>query len=137
MTSTPVIELRVALTVADYERIVELYCLGLGVEPAQVWHTEDGDGHGLMLELGRGTLEIFNEEYAAMVDQLEAGSRVSGSIRFAFQVPDVDAAVARLIEHGAVLVGGPLVTPWGDRNARLRAPDGMQITVYEVPQEAT
>ncbi len=30
----PVLELRVALT-RDYERAVEFYCVGLGIEPAQ------------------------------------------------------------------------------------------------------
>ncbi len=87
--------------------------------------------HAVLLELGRATLEIFDEGQAEMVDQIEVGQRVSGPIRFALQVPDVDAAVARLVAHGAVLMGGPLVTPWGDRNARVQAPDGLQITLFE------
>jgi uncharacterized glyoxalase superfamily protein PhnB len=129
MVTSPVLELRVALTTADYERIVAFYCQGLGIEPAQRWTT--GDSRAVLLELGCATLEIFDESQAAMVDEIEAGQRVSGPIRFALQVPDVDAAVARLIKYGAMLIGGPLVTPWGDRNARLQAPDGMQITLFE------
>ena len=129
MTTPPVLEMRVVLTVAEYERTVEFYCIGLGIEPAQLW-TDQG-GRAMLLELGRATLEIFDEGHAANVDQIEVGERVSGPVRFAFQVPDIDAAVARLVAHGAVLVHEPLVTPWGDRNARLQAPDGMQVTLFQ------
>jgi catechol 2,3-dioxygenase-like lactoylglutathione lyase family enzyme len=125
----PVLEFRVALTTAEYESVVEFYCQGLGIEPAQLW-TNQG-GRALILELGRGTLEIFDENHAAAVDQIEVGQRVSGPIRFALQVPDVDAAVARLVDHGAVLVHEPIVTPWGHRNARLQSPDGLQVTLFE------
>ena len=31
---------------------------------------------------------------------------------------------------GAVLVAPPVLTPWGDRNARVEAPDGMQLTLF-------
>jgi len=34
---TPVLELRVALTTGAYERLVEFYCVGLGLEPSQLW----------------------------------------------------------------------------------------------------
>jgi uncharacterized glyoxalase superfamily protein PhnB len=129
MAIPPVLELRVALTAADYERMVEFYCQGLGIEPAQLWTT--GNSRAVLLELGHASLEIFNESQAELVDEIEVGQRVSGPIRFALQVPDVEAAVARLVEHGAVLVNGPLITPWGDRNARVQAPDGMQITLFE------
>jgi uncharacterized glyoxalase superfamily protein PhnB len=106
----------------------------LGIEPAQLW-TNQG-GRALILELGRGTLEIFDENHAAAVDQIEVGQRVSGPIRFALQVPDVDAAVARLVDHGAVLVHAPIVTPWGHRNARLQSPDGLQVTLFEGDETA-
>ena len=129
MTTSPVFEMRVALTVADYERLVEFYCIGLGIEPAQIWTNQDG--RAMLLEMGRATLEIFDERQAEIVDEIEAGERVSGPVRFAFQVPDVEAAAARLAAHGAIVVREPFITPWGDRNARLQAPDGMQITLFE------
>lgn len=84
-----------------------------------------------MLELGRATMEIFDERQAEVIDQLEVGQRVSGPIRFALQVPDLDAAVERLLAHGATLVNPPVTTPWGDRNARLEDPDGMQVTLFQ------
>lgn len=125
----PVLELRVAITTADYERLVKFYCQGLGIEPAAVWNNDGG--RALMLELGRATLEIFDERQAEVVDQLEVGQRVSGPIRFALQVPDLDAAVERLVAHGALVVHPSVTTPWGDRNARLLDPDGMQITLFQ------
>lgn len=127
----PVMELRVALTTADYERLVRFYCDGLGLEPSALW-TNNG-GHALILDMGRGTLEIFDEAQAATVDRIEAGERVSGPIRFALQVPDLQAAIDRLLSKGAVLVHPPVVTPWGDYNVRLQDPDGLQVTLFQAP----
>jgi catechol 2,3-dioxygenase-like lactoylglutathione lyase family enzyme len=125
----PILELRVALTTGDYERLVSFYCDGLGIEPAQFWN--NGQGRALILNMGKGTLEIFDEVQAQTVDQIEAGERVSGQIRFAFQVPDLDAAVERLLAHGATLVHPPIITPWGDYNVRLKDPDGLQVTLFQ------
>lgn len=133
MTAPLIFELRVAITVADFERLLDFYSHGLGIEPAEIW-TDQG-GHGALLHMGHATLEIFDEKHAAGVDQIEVGRRVSGPVRFALRVPDVDAAVARLVAHGAALVHDPVVTPWGDRNARVQAPDGMQITLFEVTEK--
>lgn len=84
-----------------------------------------------MLELGTGTLELFDEGYAAHIDDLEAGRRVSGQVRFALQVPDLHAAMERLLAHGATLVHPPVGTPWGDYNVRLQDPDGLQVTLFQ------
>lgn len=125
----PVFELRVALTSRDYERLVRFYCNGLGLEPAAVWNNDGG--RALMLEMGKATLELFDERQAEVIDQLEAGKRVSGQIRFALQVPDLEAAMKRLLDHGATLVHPPVQTPWGDYNVRLQDPDGMQVTLFQ------
>lgn len=125
----PILELRVALTTKDYERLVKFYCDGLGIEPAAIWNNDGGKA--LLLDMGKATLELFDERQAEAVDQLEVGRRVSGQIRFALQVPDLSAAVERLLAHGATLVHEPVLTPWGDTNARLQDPDGMQITLFQ------
>jgi len=39
-------------------------------------------------------------------------------------VEDSTAAADALERAGAQRLGGPVVTPWGDRNVRLQAPDG-------------
>jgi len=30
----------------------------------------------------------------------------------------------------------PIVTPWGDLNARVQDPDGLQITLFQVREQA-
>lgn len=131
----PIHELRVAVTTRDYERLVKFYCAGLGIEPAAIWN--NGDGHALMLEMGKATLEIFDEAQAETIDQLEAGRRISGQVRFALQVPDLTAAMQRLLANGATLVHPPVMTPWGDTNVRLQDPDGMQITLFQASESVT
>jgi catechol 2,3-dioxygenase-like lactoylglutathione lyase family enzyme len=129
MSPTSVLELRVAITAKDYERLVKFYCDGLGLEPAAIWN--NADGHALILDMGKSTLELFDEAQAQYIDQLEAGKRISGQIRFALQVPDLKVAMERLLAHGAKLVHEPVLTPWGDYNVRLQDPDGMQITLFQ------
>ena len=126
----PILELRVAFTTSDYERAVKFYCAGLGLEPAQFWNNDQG--RALVLDMGQATLEIFDETQAETVDQIETGGRTSGQIRFALQVPNLKAAMERLLAHGARLVHPPVITPWGDYNVRLQDPDGMQITLFQV-----
>jgi methylmalonyl-CoA/ethylmalonyl-CoA epimerase len=127
-------QLRVALTSGDYARLVQFYCAGLGLEPAQEW-THDDD-RGLMLEMGQATLELFDEGYAGYVDELEAGRRVSGQVRFAIQVPDLRAAMERLLANGATLVHPPVMTPWGDENVRLQDPNGLQVTLFQARDQS-
>jgi methylmalonyl-CoA/ethylmalonyl-CoA epimerase len=124
-------ELRVALTTDEFDRLAAFYRDGLGLEPSQEW--PDDQGRALVFDLGRATLEVFDERQTATVDEIEVGRRASGRVRFALRVPDLDAAIDRLDAHGATLVHGPVVTPWGDRTARFEDPDGMQVTVYEAP----
>lgn len=123
------VELRVALTTTDYARLVKFYCTGLGIEPAAIWN--NGAGQAMLLNLGQATLELFDETQATMIDELEAGRRVSGPIRLALQVPDLPAALERLLAHGATLVQPPVITPWGDQNVRLQDPDGLQVTLFQ------
>ena len=127
--SLPITEMRVALTTSDYDRLLNFYCAGLGLEPAQIWNNEQG--RGLILNLGNATMELFNEAQAQTVDKIEVGRRISGQIRFAFQVPDIQAATERLLAHGAILVHEPVITPWGDINVRFQDPDGLQITMFQ------
>src|SRR3990172_11646719 len=107
-------ELRIAITTSDYERLVKFYCDGLGSDPAAVWNNDGG--RALMLEMGKATLELFDERQAEIIDELEAGKRVSGQIRFALQVPDLKSAMERLLANGATLIHPPVMTPWGDYN---------------------
>jgi methylmalonyl-CoA/ethylmalonyl-CoA epimerase len=124
-------EFRITLTVDDFDAAVRLYRDALGLPEVADWSSDRG--RVLLLDAGRATLELFDEAQAAMVDDLEVGRRVSGKVRFALQVPDADAAAASLVEAGATSVAAAVDTPWGDRNARVAAPDGMQLTLFSLP----
>lgn len=125
-----VTELRVALTVTDFDEALRFYRDALGLEQIADWSTETG--RVIVLEAGRATLELLDERQAETVDAIEAGARVSGTVRLAIEVPDSEEAARRLIAGGGVEVAPPVSTPWGDRNARVRAPDGMQLTLFTV-----
>lgn len=125
-------QFRLALTTDDFEQTLRFYRDGLGLDPGEVW---TGNGNGHMLLAGRAALEIFDPEYAAGVDQIEVGERVSGQIRFAFEVEDLQLTLERALEHGARLVNGPVLTPWNDLNVRIQSPDGLQITLYQVSNQ--
>jgi catechol 2,3-dioxygenase-like lactoylglutathione lyase family enzyme len=132
----PIREVRIALTVASFEEAVQFYRDGLGLAVVEQWQT--ADGRGMILSLGpHTTLELFDAAQAALVDRLEVGRRVSGPVRLAFQVQDVEASSSILQQAGAKVLSQPTRMPWGDRNARIEAPDGMQVTLYEVgiPEE--
>jgi methylmalonyl-CoA/ethylmalonyl-CoA epimerase len=128
-SNSPITEMRVALTSRDFDRLLRFYCAGLGIEPAQIWNNEQGKG--LILDLGRATLELFDEAQAQTVDRIEAGRRIGSQVRIAFQVPDVEAAAKRLLDYGATLVHETVITPWGDTNVRFQDPDGLQITLFQ------
>ena len=124
-------ELRIALTVDNYAEALAFYRDALGLKLVEEWNSEGANG--ALLEAGRATLEIFDEGQAAMVDELEVGRRVTGTVRFAVEV-DNSAAVANELERaGAERLGGPVETPWGDVNVRVQAPDGMQLTLFTSP----
>ena len=54
-------------------------------------------------------------------------------MRVAFKVGDVDAVTRRLDAAGATVLAEPVETPWGSRNARLEAPAGLQLTLFQEP----
>lgn len=121
-------ELRVVLTVDDFDAALALYRDALGMEERYAWEAEDG--RVVILEAGVATLELADAAQATKIDELEVGSRVAGPVRIALEVADSEEAAKKLVEGGAELVAGPVVTPWRHRNVRLRVPDGMQLTLF-------
>ena len=120
--------LRVVLTVPDFDEALAFYRDSLGLEQLADWSGEDG--RVILLDVGHATIELFDERQADSVDRIEAGKRVSGQVRLALEVDDLDGTAQRLIAAGAVAEAQPVVPPWGGRNARLRTPDGMQLTLF-------
>lgn len=130
---TAVQEFRITLTVDDFDAAVKLYRDALGLPQVADWSSDQG--RVVLLDAGHAMLELFDEAQAAMVDDLEVGQRVSGKVRFALRVGDADATATSLVEAGATPVADAVDTPWGDRNARVEAPDGMQLTLFTLGQE--
>src|SRR5947199_8428115 len=106
-----VTELRVALTVEDFDQAVAFYRDALGLEQIADWSS--ATGRVVVLDAGRATLELFDQAQAESVDAIEAGRRVSGTIRLAVQVADSDGTAERLVGAGAERVAPPVTTPWG------------------------
>jgi lactoylglutathione lyase len=133
MSSSPVRELRLALTVERYGEALAFYRDVLGLPVVEAW--EGPDGSGAVLDAGRATLELLSVPQAELVDRVEVGSRVAGPVRVALEVADSAETAGRLVAGGAEALAEPVVTPWRHRNVRLRAPDGMQLTLFTVLDE--
>ncbi|MBA3735739.1 MAG: VOC family protein [Actinobacteria bacterium] len=130
-----VTELRVALTVSDFDEAVRFYRDALGLEQLADWSSDEG--RVILLSAGRATLELFDQAQAEKVDTIEAGHRVSGVVRLALEVADSVETARTLVAAGAEEVAPPVTTPWGDLNVRVRAPDGMQLTLFAADQDRT
>jgi catechol 2,3-dioxygenase-like lactoylglutathione lyase family enzyme len=124
-------ELRLVLTVDDFDEALAFYRDALGLPELAAWEST-GDARIRLLDAGRATLELVNEAQAAAIDEIEVGERIAGSVRVAFEVDDSTALATRLVAAGAEQLAEPVLTPWNDRNVRLRAPDGLQLTLFTV-----
>jgi lactoylglutathione lyase len=119
-------ELRVSLTARDFDAAVALYRDALGLSVVLDW---DGpNGAGVVLGAGRATLEILDEQHAAYIDELERAREPSGPVRLAMETTSAEDTAGRLA--GLADVGQPVDTPWGDRNVRVRPPEGPQLTLF-------
>ncbi len=94
-----VTELRVTLTVDDFDQALAFYRDALGLVQLAGWSTDDG--RAVVLEAGKATLELFDHAQAATVDAIEAGRRVSGTVRLALQVADSAGKAGHLVAAGA------------------------------------
>jgi catechol 2,3-dioxygenase-like lactoylglutathione lyase family enzyme len=121
-------ELRIVLTVDNFDEMVRFYRDVMGLETSKEWHEDFGNG--IILDAGRASLEVIDRKDAAYIDQVEVGRRVAGPVRLAFNVGDqVKPATAAFIKGGAKEVAPPSQAPWSEVS-RIEAPDGMQITLF-------
>jgi lactoylglutathione lyase len=132
--TSPVRELRVARTVDDFAEALAFYRDVLGLPVRLAW--DEPTGKGAILEAGAATLELLSADQAELVDQIEVGRRVAAPVRLALEVEDSQGTAEKLAAAGAELLAAARETPWGDRNARVRAPDGMQLTLFTVLGDA-
>ena len=126
----PVLQLRLVVEAEDYDEAVAFYRDVLGL-PEQVAFEGEGDARVAILDAGRATLEIANPAQKRMIDDVEVGHQTSARMRVAFEVTDSQGATDRLVAAGATLVAAPTETPWRSLNARLDAPGGLHITLFQ------
>ncbi|SCL32473.1 Uncharacterized conserved protein PhnB, glyoxalase superfamily [Micromonospora rhizosphaerae] len=123
-------QLRLVVAADDYDAAVAFFRDALGLPEQAAFSGGDG-ARVVILDAGRATLEIANPAQKKMIDEVEVGRQVAPRIRLAFEVDDSRAATERLVAAGATEVAPPTVTPWQSLNARLDAPAGLQITVFQ------
>ena len=83
------------------------------------------DGHG------RIELDKFHTPKAIRFGPVEAPVNVLGIRRIMFAVEDIDAVVARLLAHGAELIGEVVQYEDTNRLAYIRGPEGIIIGLSE------
>jgi PhnB protein len=123
-------ELRLVVTTEDYDAAVGFYRDALGMAVSAEYLSDD-QGRVTILQGGVATLELGDPVHGEYVDAVEVGRRVAGHVRLAVRVGDAAAATSAAGEAGAAVIAPPTLTPWGSRNARLEAPGGLQITLYQ------
>jgi catechol 2,3-dioxygenase-like lactoylglutathione lyase family enzyme len=123
-------ELRLVLTVDDYDAALAFYRDALGLAERAAY-TAPNDGRVTLLDAGRATVELADARQAEYIDEVEVGPRVAGPVRIAFEVTDADGMTRRLAAAGAAIVAEATRTPWDSLNARLAAPGGLQLTLFE------
>ena len=122
-------ELRLVVTAEDYDEALRFYRDVLGLEERAAYTSPDG--RVTILDAGRATLELADPNQAEFIDRVEVGRRVAGHIRIAFEVDDSAATTRRLAAAGAEVLAEPTLTPWSSLNARLQAPAGLQLTLFQ------
>ena len=123
-------QLRLVVHAEDYDEALRFYRDVLGM-PEQVSYAGDGGALVAILDAGRATLELSNTAQVAMIDEVEVGRRVAPHFRVALEVDDAQEATTAAVAGGADLIAPPTETPWRSLNARLDAPAGVQLTLFQ------
>ena len=122
-------QLRLVVTAEDYDEALRFYRDILGMTEQEAYSSPDG--RVSILDGGRATLELTEPSHAAFIDEVEVGRRVAGHIRVALEVGDSRAVTKTLADAGATVIAEPTRTPWNSLNARLEAPAGLQLTLFQ------
>jgi catechol 2,3-dioxygenase-like lactoylglutathione lyase family enzyme len=122
-------ELRFVFVVDDYDAAARLYRDVFGLEV--LMDLEGQGGRGVILKIPAATLELADVDHGRTVDDIEVGRRLDDRVRIAVSVEELAGAAKAVSETGAEPLASPVDTPWGDRNQRFRAKDGLQLTLFQ------
>jgi len=115
-------EFRFGLVAHDYAASVAFYRDALGLPIHRAWD-RGGDDRGTLLRAGPALIEIVPASA-----HLPAAAPVG--VWLYLGVPDVDAAYARALRHGATAQLDPRDEPWGHRRATVVDPDGIAVGLF-------
>jgi catechol 2,3-dioxygenase-like lactoylglutathione lyase family enzyme len=111
---------------SDYERSVQFYKDWLGLELIRDWNRATDKGT-LLSAAGGAVVELVNPP---------DGQRYDGpppaNARLLFEVNSADAEFDRLSQYPITVVEPPTDRTWGHRSFRLRDPDGVLVTLYQL-----
>lgn len=111
-------EVRILLVPGDYAASARFWTELMGLAVHEVFDDDDG----MLLKLGPGVLlELLAEGDGPRPPGLQLGARVA----------DIAAEHRRLAAAGC-MVTAPQDQPWGHRNFVVAAPDGVELTLFEV-----
>ena len=123
-------QLRIVVEAEDYDAALTFFRDVLGLPEEEAYQGEGG-ARVSILDAGRATLELANPAQHRMIDDVEVGRPVAGKFRLAFEVDDTRAVTDELLAGGASEVAPPTETPWRSLNARLDAPGGVHVTIFQ------
>jgi len=123
-------QLRLVVRADDYDAALTFFRDVLGL-PEREAYSADGGAEVTILEAGVATLEIANRAQVEFIDRVETDGHHSPALRVAFEVDDTATMTATLVDGGAELIASPRVTPWRSLNARVAAPEGVEITIFQ------
>jgi catechol 2,3-dioxygenase-like lactoylglutathione lyase family enzyme len=125
-------ELRVCFAVDDLDAVRRLYGEGLGLPIVDDWQHPTGE-RGILFAVCPASLEFFDRAQAAFADQHEVGRPISGPVTLRIEVESsIEETMPLLLEAGWVQVADARRTPWNQRVLRMQAPDGLQLTLFEM-----
>jgi catechol 2,3-dioxygenase-like lactoylglutathione lyase family enzyme len=114
------------LRIGDYRAARSFYVDALGFGIDWEWREKrDGpDGEPVFLQISRGPLRLYLSR--------REGDGVPGGGLVHLYVADVDGWQAQMLTRGIVAEGPPVDQPWGNRELRVRDPDGNQLCLCAV-----
>jgi lactoylglutathione lyase len=134
----------VGICVSDLDRSLRFYCDGLGFEPTD--RAELDGSFAALLEVGpdlEATQQFVRREgmllslmcfaHPEPLGPPSSTRRHLGLTFLAFDVPDLAAAVARLVRHGGAVLESTRTAVQGFEMVFLADPDGVRIELLEVP----
>jgi lactoylglutathione lyase len=121
---------------ADFDRAFAFWNDQCGLEVVGSW---EDDGRGAIFQAPGAQVEIFGAAPGAGPgladpDRPHRPALLDGpaGVALAWEVDDVDATFAAMIERGAHGVAEPADRPWGMRMATVEGPDGVLVSVFSL-----